>query len=88
MIESEDFLLQQERKANQESNKLNFIQNEDDYKVKNITWPTIGDFTESLANKKIDEFIKKVFNIAGEVKIFLFLDSVSKLGKLFLIYCI
>ena len=81
MIESEDFLLQRERKANQESNKLNFIQNEDDYKVKNITWPTIGDFNESLANKKIDEFIKKVFNI----KIFLFLDSSQ--FKI-LLYCI
>ena len=60
MIESEEFLLKQERKANQESHKSNFIQNEDDYKLKNITWPTIGDFNETNGGKKIEEFIAKV----------------------------
>ncbi len=60
IIESEEFLLKQERKANQESHKSNFVQNEDDFKLKNITWPTIGDFNETIGGNKIDELIKKV----------------------------
>jgi hypothetical protein len=52
--------LKQERKANQESHKSNFVQNEDDFKLKNITWPTIGDFNETIGGNKIDELIKKV----------------------------
>jgi hypothetical protein len=60
MIESEEFLLNQERKSNQESHKTHFIENEDDFKLKTITWPSIGDFSEQLATKKIDEFITKV----------------------------
>ena len=44
----------------EQSKSLYFVENEDDYIVKNIIWPNIGDFNETIAAQKIEEFIKKV----------------------------
>ena len=41
-------------------NVEDFIENEDNYKIKNIKWPSIGDFKVEIGEKKIDEFIKSV----------------------------
>ena len=40
---------------------LFFIENEDDAKIKNITWPSIKEFNEKLAIEKINEFMKNVY---------------------------
>lgn len=37
------------------------MENEDNYVVKNIKWPSIGEFNPNLGMEKIDEFIKTVF---------------------------
>ena len=39
---------------------VDFIENEDDYKIKNIKWPSIGEFTMEIGEHRIDEFIKTV----------------------------
>ncbi len=58
---AEEFLLDLKKKETLEQSKsLYFVENEDDFKVKNITWPNIGEFNETIAAQKIDEFIKNV----------------------------
>ena len=58
---AEEFLLDLKKKETLEQSKsLYFVQNEDDYNVKNITWPNIGEFNEAIAAQKIEEFIRSV----------------------------
>ena len=61
---------------------MSFIQNEDDYKIKDINWPKIGEFNEKIAIEKIDEFIKKV--ILSIIEIVLFLCFKWKAIKFFM----
>ncbi len=42
---------------------VDFIENEDDFKIKNIKWPSIGEFTVEIGEHKIDELIKTVNKI-------------------------
>ncbi|CAF0866199.1 unnamed protein product [Brachionus calyciflorus] len=56
---SEKFLLDQHAKDVEVINtNINFVENEDNYEVKNIKWPQIGEFTVELGEKKVDEFMK------------------------------
>ncbi len=62
--DSEEFALSLKQKENEENLKsYYFVENEDDYEIKNIEWPKIGEFNEKIAIDKIDEFIKNVFSI-------------------------
>ena len=40
-----------------------FVENEDNYEIKDIVWPTIGEFNEIVGSQKIDDFIKNVRNL-------------------------
>ena len=42
---------------------VDFIENEDNHKITNIKWPSIGEFTVEIGEHKIDEFIKTVIKI-------------------------
>lgn len=59
--QAEDFFLSLKRKESDElHSNTKFAEQEDNYNVKNIKWPTIGEFNEKLAIEKIDEFMKTV----------------------------
>lgn len=58
---SEQFLLNEESKEIESRvSKVIFVENEDNFEIKNIKWPTIAEFTTDLGERKIDEFIRKV----------------------------
>jgi hypothetical protein len=40
-----------------------FVENEDNYEIKDVVWPTIGEFNETVGSQKIDDFIKNVRNL-------------------------
>jgi hypothetical protein len=66
-------LLNQIQKTNKENVKtLFFVEDEDNSEIKNIKWPTIGQFNTDLGIQKIEEFMKNV-KLFFEVLIF---DSV------------
>jgi hypothetical protein len=59
--QSEQFLSNQVQETNKQNvNTLFFIEDEDNVEIKNIKWPTIGQFTIDLAVSKIEEFMKNV----------------------------
>ena len=60
--ESALFKLKEDERLSQ-SYEVDFIENEDNQKIKNIAWPTIGEFSIQIGEKKIDEFIKTVKNM-------------------------
>lgn len=58
--ESDEFLREQGISGRLGS-EFEYVENEDTgYEFKNINWPTIGEFDETIGAEKIDEFIKKV----------------------------
>ncbi len=67
---SEAFLDQIHQSENEVKLKSTFfVENEDDYEIKNIVWPKIGEFNENVGSQKIDEFIKTVSNLSWETHI-------------------
>lgn len=61
-IEQEEILFKlKENELSKENEEASFKENEEIYDIKNIDWPTIGQFTVDLGSQKIDEFIKKTW---------------------------
>ncbi len=46
-----------------------FVENEDNYEIKDVVWPTIGEFNETVGSQKIDDFIKNVRNLLIQAQI-------------------
>lgn len=61
---SQEFLDDLQKRENKKHLKSTFfIENEDEYEIKNIVWPNIGEFNETVGSQKIDDFIKSVRKI-------------------------
>lgn len=60
--QAEQFVLEQEIARDQEKiTSVEFVEKEENtYEIKNIKWPTIGEFNETVGAQKIEEFIKNV----------------------------